>query len=193
MVAVPEVFYAEAKSDIAEFCDAAGTDASLHVVIGGRDRVESVQAALKQREGAEVVLVHDAARCLTPPEVFARVAEAVAAGAPAVVPALPMVDTVRRVDAEGALRGDLDRSALRRIQTPQGFRADVLERAHEAYLAEVTRLGDRAREATDDAGLVERIGVDVIAVDGHEEALKITYPHDLVLAEHLAHRRDVRH
>ncbi len=79
-----------------------------------------------------------------------------------------------RTDCE-VLRGDLDRASLRRVQTPQGFALAILRRAHEAYREEVRTRGEGAREATDDAGLVERLGVDVVAVDGDEEALKITY------------------
>ena len=108
--------------------------------------------------------------------------------------------------AEGAgpcetVRGELDRSELRRVQTPQGFRTEVLLRAYEQFASgdtgstDVVDSGDGASQAdsavpTDDAGLVERLGVDVLAVDGDEEALKITYPLDLILAEQLARMRD---
>lgn len=171
------------------------SDIQITAVAGGRDRVESVQLALKHASGAEVVLVHDAARALTPPEVFRRVVEAVRSGAEAVVPVLPMTDTVRRaenreVEPVEVLRGDLDRSSLRRVQTPQGFLATTLRRAHERYANDVAELGLLSAVATDDAGLVERLGVDVVAVDGDEEALKITYPLDLVLGEHIATLRD---
>ncbi|GAA1813104.1 2-C-methyl-D-erythritol 4-phosphate cytidylyltransferase [Brevibacterium celere] len=194
------------------------------VVPGGADRVESVEAALTAAGDPDIVLVHDAARALTPPAVFDRVTNAVSSGAEAVVPVLPMIDTVRRAEESPrripldddadlepdpprehavqpqehaaeveVLRGDLDRGSLRRVQTPQGFTAETLRRAHASYREEVRTLGADAREATDDAGLVERLGVDVVAVPGDEESLKITYPLDLVLAEHIARERGRSH
>lgn len=192
MVAAPEESLSLARHEIAEVTagTAGAADVEITAVPGGRDRVESVHLALRHAADAELILVHDAARCLTPPEVFRRVVTALNSGAEAVVPVLPMTDTVRRVGEDGMLRGDLERSSLRRIQTPQGFTSQILERAHSSYDDEVRELGARAREATDDAGLVERLGVDVVAVDGDEEALKITYPLDLVVGEHIARTRD---
>ena len=101
---------------------------------------------------------------------------ALAGGADAVIPALPVTDTVKRVDAAEQVVETVDRSVLRAVQTPQGFRRDVLEQAHAAP-------GADALEATDDAGLVERIGRPVLVVPGSEEAFKVTRPLDLVLAE----------
>ncbi len=189
VVAAPEESLSLARDEIAAVSNHS-TATEIIALAGGRDRVESVQLALRHARGAELVLVHDAARCLTPPAVFRRVVTALRAGAEAVVPVLPMTDTVRRVGPDGTLTGDLDRSSLRRIQTPQGFTSAILERAHASYRDEVREHGARAREATDDAGLVERLGVDVVAVDGDEEALKITYPLDLVVGEHIARTRD---
>ncbi|WP_317207071.1 IspD/TarI family cytidylyltransferase [Brevibacterium zhoupengii] len=221
VVAAPEEFLMRARSEITSIAESMQTDSgtehsdiSITVVAGGNDRIESVQLALKYAGGADVVLVHDAARALTPPEVFRRVVAAVRAGAEAVVPVLPMTDTVRRAENRPAeangwqvvvdsgaevdqnlptvevLHGDLDRSRLRRVQTPQGFAASSLRRAHEKYEDDLATAGPGALTATDDAGLVERLGVDVISVDGDEEALKITYPLDLVLGEHIAKMRD---
>lgn len=194
--------------------DTGISDIRITAVAGGNDRIESVQLALKYSGDADIVLVHDAARALTPPDVFCRVVAAVRAGAEAVVPVLPMTDTVRRAETRRAeansrqvavdsgaeidhnlptvevLHGDLDRSILRRVQTPQGFTACTLRRAHETYQDELATAGPGAVSATDDAGLVEHLGVDVVAVDGDEEALKITYPLDLVLGEHIAKLRD---
>ncbi|WP_459892066.1 IspD/TarI family cytidylyltransferase [Brevibacterium metallidurans] len=229
VVAAPEEFLLLARAEIAEVVRrlsvnaqsqeiAQSRDVEIIAVVGGADRVASVDAGLAAAGEHDVVLVHDAARALTPPDVFCRVVAAVSSGAEAVVPVLPMIDTVRwaetvrptdvsapaetdgslgvgtsddhdsRTDCE-VLRGDLDRASLRRVQTPQGFALAILRRAHEAYREEVRTRGEGAREATDDAGLVERLGVDVVAVDGDEEALKITYPLDLVLAEHIARER----
>jgi len=150
------------------------TGATLHVVPGGPTRPESVRAALAALPDAvAVVLVHDAARPLAPVELIDAVASAVRAGADAVVPGLPVTDTVKRVDGD-VVTETVDRSALRSVQTPQGFRRTVLEEAH-------LDLSDGG--ITDDAGLVERAGYSVIVVPGAEEAFKVTRPLDLVLAE----------
>ena len=125
--------------------------------------------------GFEIILVHDAARALASAGLFERVAAAVRGGHGAVVPVLPVVDTIKQVDAAGAVLGTVDRSALRSVQTPQGFRRDVLEAADAAALD----------EHTDDAGLAEKLGVPVTTVPGEEAALKITRPFDLALAEFL--------
>jgi len=142
-------------------------------------------------EGTDAVLVHDAARALTPEVVFHRVAEALAAGAKAVIPALPVVDTVKTVvatDGDDAriapeiVTGTALREELRAVQTPQGFDLATLRRAHEA-----AALFDDARSAavTDDAMLVELLGVPVHAVRGASQSLKITTPLDLIIAEGL--------
>lgn len=151
----------------------------LVTVAGGPSRRESVAAALDALPAdVDTVLVHDAARCLTPPEVFAAVAKAVAAGAAAVVPAVSVYDTIKRVEGEHVV-GTPDRATLRAVQTPQGFRRDVLERAH------ATAPGG----ATDDAGMAEQVGCRVEVVSGHEEAFKITRPLDMLLAEAILARR----
>jgi 2-C-methyl-D-erythritol 4-phosphate cytidylyltransferase len=138
-------------------------------VAGGAERGESVAAGLAALSSdVEIVLVHDAARCLTPVEVFDRVVAAVRSGAPAVVPGLAVVDTIKEVDDSGTVIGTPDRGRLRAVQTPQGFRLDVLLRAH--------ALPD---SATDDAALVERLGEPVLVVDGDPRALKITIADDL--------------
>lgn len=158
--------------------------AEVSVVAGGATRQRSVRLALAALPPeVDVVLVHDAARPLVPVELVERVAGAVRAGAPAVVPALPVADTVKRVDADGGVVETLDRSALRAVQTPQGFARSVLESAHAAAETEGTD------DVTDDAGLVERAGVRVLVVPGAEEALKVTRPLDLLLAEAVLARR----
>lgn len=145
------------------------------VVAGGRERTDSVRAGLAVVGDASVVLVHDAARALTPPALIARVVAEVRVGRPAVIPVLPVVDTVKEVDLMGAVVGTPDRASLRAVQTPQGFDADVLRRAYAA----ATDI------STDDAGLVERIGETVHTIVGDALAFKITTPHDLLLAEAL--------
>jgi 2-C-methyl-D-erythritol 4-phosphate cytidylyltransferase len=155
--------------------------APVTVVAGGAERQQSVAAALAAvPAGVGIVLVHDAARALTPPQLFEDVAAAVRGGHPAVIPVLPVVDTIKEVGpaASGAgevVLGSVDRAVLRSVQTPQGFRRDVLAAAHGAGLD----------AHTDDAGLVEKSGLPVACVPGSELALKITRPLDLVLAEAL--------
>ena len=148
----------------------------VDVVPGGSTRQASVQAGLvRLPAGVDVVLVHDAARALAPAALVADVAHAVRTGHPAVVPGVPVVDTVRHVDGPPA-----DRSSLVAVQTPQGFSRPLLDRAHTSA---------DGHEATDDAGLVELLGVAVRVVPGHEDAFKITRPLDLVLAEAVLARR----
>jgi 2-C-methyl-D-erythritol 4-phosphate cytidylyltransferase len=151
---------------------------SLRVVDGGATRQESVAAALAAvPPDYSIVLVHDAARSFAPPELIERVARAVRDGADAVIPVLPVIDTIKQVDADGYVTATPDRSGLRAVQTPQGFRRAVLEQAH--------RLGPALGEVTDDAAMVERLGVRVFCVPGSEAALKITRPADLATAEQL--------
>jgi 2-C-methyl-D-erythritol 4-phosphate cytidylyltransferase/2-C-methyl-D-erythritol 2,4-cyclodiphosphate synthase len=159
------------------------------VVPGGGTRQQSVAlalAAVPEDEGYDVVLVHDAARALTPPETIASVVEAVRSGLPAVVPVLPVADTIKSVvpreDGGHSVGRTVDRSGLRAVQTPQGFRRELLARAHAAA----------GHDATDDAGLVESLGESVGMIPGHVEAFKVTTPFDLVLAESVLERRGAR-
>jgi len=159
----------------------AGGDPRVAVVAGGADRTASVAAGLAAlRSDDGIVLVHDAARCLAPPDLFARVIHAVRAGHPTVVPGLAMTDTVKVVDAQGRVLATPDRESLRRVQTPQGFLREVLEHAHAS-----------GASATDDAGLVEQIGGHVRVVDGDPLALKVTSASDLAVATALL--QDVPH
>lgn len=171
-------------------CRDAAVTGTLTVVDGGATRADSVRAALQALPpDLDAVLVHDAARALTPPAVFRRVADALAAGATAVIPAVPVSDTVKTTAATApeqaamaarVVTGTPDRSTLRAVQTPQGFDAALLRRAHEA-----ARAFDAARAAavTDDAMLAESLGTPVYVVEGSELSLKITTPLDLLLAE----------
>jgi 2-C-methyl-D-erythritol 4-phosphate cytidylyltransferase / 2-C-methyl-D-erythritol 2,4-cyclodiphosphate synthase len=174
---VTDVVVAVPAAERAAF--AAALPADVVLVDGGASRTASVRAALAAASGtAEAVLVHDAARPLTPPDVVARVLAALAAGAPAVVPVLPVVDTTVAVEDDGMVAGAVPREPLRRVQTPQGFdRATLVD----AY----GRLPDGA-ELTDDAAVVHTIGVQVATVAGDERAAKVTVAHDLALAELIA-------
>jgi 2-C-methyl-D-erythritol 4-phosphate cytidylyltransferase len=146
------------------------------VVPGGETRQQSVARGLDAvAPDVDAVLVHDVARAFTPPDVVTRVVDALAAGAAAVVPALPVIDTVKQVDEDGRVLSTLDRSRLRAIQTPQGFDRAVAVKAH--------ALG--GLDAPDDAALAEALGVTVVVVEGSEDAFKITRPRDLALARAL--------
>lgn len=142
------------------------------IVIGGATRQESVARGIAALPPGEIVLVHDAARPLVPAEVVRGVVEAVRSGAPAVIPVVPMSDTIRQVAGAGSVV--VDRSGLRAVQTPQGFARDVLVSAHAATAG---------REYTDDAAVCEASGYEVLLVPGSREALKITEPYDLAVAE----------
>ncbi|BBX75935.1 2-C-methyl-D-erythritol 4-phosphate cytidylyltransferase [Mycobacterium shinjukuense] len=147
------------------------------VVAGGANRTESVSLALTGLAGPgqpDFVLVHDAARALTPPELIVRVVDALRAGNAAVVPALPLSDTIKAVDANGMVLGTPERAGLRAVQTPQGFATDLLVRAYQ-------RAG--AADFTDDASVVEHVGGLVQVVDGDPLAFKITTRLDLLLAK----------
>jgi len=174
----------------------------VRVVAGGATRQASVAAGLAAlrdladpTDGAAatgrvvvaddtVVLVHDAARPFGPPELVARVVAAVADGHDAVVPGLPVTDTVKRVGPAQAgaapVVGTVERAELRAVQTPQGFRLGLLRRAHDEA---ARHADDESLAATDDAGLVERLGRTVWVVPGDERAAKITTARDLRVAE----------
>ncbi|OBI27454.1 2-C-methyl-D-erythritol 4-phosphate cytidylyltransferase [Mycolicibacter sinensis] len=148
---------------------------SATVVAGGANRDDSVRLALENAGEADFVLVHDAARPLTPPDLVVRVVEALRAGHRAVVPALPVPDTIKAVDANGVVLGTPERAGLRAVQTPQGFAADLLRRAYQQAGGGI--------QFTDDASMVEHIGGQVQIVDGDPLAFKITTKLDAVLAE----------
>ena len=182
---------------------ALGVYGAIEVVPGSPDSRQAsvalgLSAAIAARPDALVVLVHDAARALTPPEVVRRVVAAVRAGRDAVVPALPVTDTVKEIAGPGrgdpgdapagdvpveAVVGTPDRTRLRAVQTPQGFAIAALLAAHRLGADRAT---DEARAASDDAGLVEAAGGAVVVVQGDPRAMKITTPVDLALAEVLA-------
>lgn len=149
-------------------------------VHGLGERADSVWAGLQAIEATDAtVLIHDAARALTPPEMIARVARAVDSH-PAVIPVLPVTDTIKEVNHHTVIATP-DRSRLRAVQTPQGFDLAQLRAANEAYFAQSTP----EFVATDDASLMEWHHVDVFCVEGHPHALKITTPIDLILAQAL--------
>ena len=119
-------------------------------------------------ESASIVCVHDAARPFATVALYRAVIDAVARGADAAVPGVPVTDTIKQVDSDGVVIATPERSSLVVVQTPQAFRADVLRAAHAA--------GD---DATDDAALVEAAGGTVVVVGGEIDNRKITVPADL--------------
>lgn len=158
--------------------DGDGDGVGCAVVAGGPTRAHSVRralAALPAGGDADVVLVHDAARPFVPASVVEAVVAAVRSGHDAVVPVLPLPDTVKRVAPDGRVLETVTREHLYGAQTPQGFRPGLLRAAHR----------DDQPTATDDAVLVERMGLPVWTVPGSEQAFKVTTPADLVRAEAL--------
>ncbi|MFD7030188.1 2-C-methyl-D-erythritol 4-phosphate cytidylyltransferase [Streptomyces sp. NPDC059917] len=186
VVVAPPDGAAEVKNLLDEHALPERTD--FLVVPGGETRQESVRAGLDALpDGITSVLIHDAARPLVPVDTVDAVVEAVRGGAPAVVPAMPLADTVKEVEpgAPGEpepVVATPERARLRAVQTPQGFDLATLVRAHE-------RIAVNGEGATDDAGMVEKLGVPVVLVPGHEEAFKVTRPLDLVLADAVLARR----
>lgn len=161
---------------LSEALGAAGDRRDLvSVTTGGASRQASVAAGLAALwADVDIVLVHDAARALTPPEVFERVVAAVESGRDGAIPVLPVIDTIKRVAGDDVV-GAVDRSELSAAQTPQGFRREVIDAAYRAA----------SREFTDDAALVAESGHAVAAVPGHPLAFKITTPADLARARAL--------
>jgi 2-C-methyl-D-erythritol 4-phosphate cytidylyltransferase/2-C-methyl-D-erythritol 2,4-cyclodiphosphate synthase len=148
------------------------TGSEITVVTGGATRSDSVRIALAAvNEGADFVLVHDAARSLASTALAQSVIDALRAGDVAVIPGMPEVDTVKIVDVNGYVLSTPDRSSLRKVQTPQGFAYSVLKAAHSV-----------PQDATDDAVLVADAGHQVRIIEGEERALKITTPSDLATA-----------
>ena len=126
------------------------------------------------------MLIHDSARALTPPGLIARVAQSVLAGNAAVIPVLPVADTIKRV-AEGAVVDTPPRDTLRAVQTPQGFDLRTLRAANQEFFAQ----SHPSFTPTDDASLMEWYGQRVLCVPGDPMAFKVTTPMDMVMAQHI--------
>lgn len=142
---------------------------SAEVVTGGVLRSDSIRVALKALSpSVESVLIHDAARALASSALAAKVLDELRSGQSAVIPVLKVIDTIKEIDRDGFVRATPDRSSLVAAQTPQGFNRQALERAHSA-----------SDDATDDAALVEAIGVKVKTIEGEVSAFKITTKEDI--------------
>lgn len=166
--------------EVAAICDQFG-DLPLKIATGGVTRSESVRNAISVLPPEiDIVLVHDAARAFTPASMFVDVIEAVRGGAKAVIPGVPVVDTIKEVDEVGAVVSTVPRDSLRSVQTPQGFDRSTLVAVHR----------DRNDDsATDDAGMVEAQGGAVLVIPGHPEAFKVTTPFDRLVAQALIRSR----
>ena len=172
MSAVADVLIIAAPADSLEEASVqlSQVDAEIHIVAGGEHRQESVANALRMvPEDVSIVLVHDAARPLVPIEVTQNVIAAIRNGAKVAIPVLPLVDTIKRVNNNGIAIETVDRNQLRRVQTPQGFDRATLDLAYQN--PEVV--------ATDDAGLMDALGIAVVTVAGDERSLKITTMSDV--------------
>jgi 2-C-methyl-D-erythritol 4-phosphate cytidylyltransferase/2-C-methyl-D-erythritol 2,4-cyclodiphosphate synthase len=179
IIAAPSTHLAEAQrivesiSSASDFGVEGSKLASVRVIAGGDTRQQSIENALLEIEPAtEIILVHDAARALTPATVFERVARSVRETGLATIPVMPIVDTIKRVAGETVL-DTVDRQTLRAAQTPQGFQAFELLEAYRGA----------TEDFTDDAALVQSLGATVRYVDGDEWAFKVTTADDLRMAE----------
>ncbi len=166
IVVVTPLHLTEDMEGMAPIVAPAGVE--FHSVVGAESRAGSVRQGLAAvPPDAEVILVHDAARPLASDAIFERVIDAVRQGADAVAPVVPVADTLRRRSG-----GVVDRNDVVAVQTPQGFAAAALRRAHAS-----------GEDATDDVTVVENDGGTVVVVDGDRRNLKLTTPVDLVVAE----------
>ncbi len=175
MSVVADVIVVSAPADLLQHASdsLASIDCEVHVVAGGSSRQDSVANALAiLSDDIQIVLIHDAARPLVPTRVSQDIVTALHSGAQAVIPVLPVVDTIKRVDELGMVIETIDRATLRRVQTPQGFTRQALAAAY----------SDPTHIATDDAGLMETLGIPVLTVLGDERSLKITTPDDFEIA-----------
>lgn len=151
----------------------------LLLSIGGKHRTESVANGMEDLPSeCEVVIVHDAARPLVSSETINRVVQEARAGNVAVA-ALPVTDTLKRVDSQNRVVITVERAGLWRAQTPQGFPRKILEQAHRDAR-------EAHRTAHDDAALCEHLNVQIVAVEGSERAAKITTESDFALVEALS-------
>ena len=173
---VAEIIIAAPKDFELKFSALFSDNKKIKVISGGEVRSKSVAAALSEvYENADYILVHDAARCFATQEQTLRVINALLTGDHAVVPGIEVVDTIKVIDSNNFAESTPKRSTLRAVQTPQGFSARILHRAHES-----------GNDATDDAALVEALGIPVRVVAGELSAHKITTPADLEWAKGLA-------
>lgn len=161
--------------EVSRFCKDFALDKVRKVIVGGAERIHSVQAGLREVDpDAELIAIHDGARPLVTPEVIEEAVSA-AARSGAAAPAIPVIDTIKRWE-DGLGVETVERSTLRAVQTPQVFEAGLIRAATQKALEDGELL-------TDDCGAVERLGKKVTLTQGSRENIKITTPLDLVLGE----------
>ena len=183
---VDEIIVATRECDlveIADLCHTYGISKCKKVIRGGESRAHSVMlAALEASEGTELLAVQDGARPLVTPALIDAVIHA-AERCGAAAPAVAVKDTIKEADSSGIVVRTLERSALRAVQTPQVFSADLLKGALQSALEQQIPI-------TDDCSAVERLGKEVLLIEGEESNLKITTPGDLILAEAILQARE---
>ena len=170
--------------EISRLCREYGITKCAKVVRGGENRVHSVLLAALEAGDAELLAVQDGARPLTTPQLIDEVI-ALAERCGAAAPAVQVKDTVKQVRSDGAVERTLDRSALRAVQTPQVFQAELLKAALQSAITCGVNI-------TDDCAAVERLGKQVQLVPGDGENIKITRPLDLTVAEAILKKREER-
>ena len=167
--------------EVSRICKDFQLDKVSKVVVGGRERTDSVLAGLREvRPDADLIAIHDGARPLAPQQVLEEVVER-AAETGAAAPAIPVTDTVKRA-REGLIEETVDRSELWTVQTPQVFEAGLIRAAVEKAAVDGESL-------TDECGAVERLGMKVSLTTGSKENIKITTPFDLILGEAILEAR----
>lgn len=167
--------------EVGRLCREFNLDKVRKVIVGGQERIHSVQAGLREVDPeADLIAIHDGARPLVSQEIIRdTVARAALTGAAA--PAIPLTDTIKRVE-DGLVAETVDRAALWAVQTPQVFEAGLIKTATQKAI-------DDGELLTDDCGSVERLGMKVTLTSGSRENIKITTPLDLVLGEAILQAR----
>ena len=167
--------------EVGRLCREFNLDKVRKVIVGGQERIHSVQAGLGETDPeADLIAIHDGARPLVPQEVI-RDAVARAALTGAAAPAVPLTDTIKRTE-DGLVAETVDRSQLWAVQTPQVFEAGLIKAATQKAI-------DDGELLTDDCGAVERLGMKVTLTSGSQENIKITTPLDLILGEAILQAR----
>ena len=168
--------------EIADLCKEYGIDKVSRVIAGGKTRTESALAGVSEvSSSAKLIAIHDGARPLVTADVILRTVYA-AAEYMAAAPAVPSVDTLKAVDAEGCIIGTVDRETTLRIQTPQIFRAELIKGA-------LTKAVEKGMTLTDDCAAAEMMGVRAKTVLGDEDNIKITTPRDMLFAAEILKER----
>ena len=168
--------------EIADLCKEYGIDKVSRVIAGGKTRTESALAGVSEvSSSAKLIAIHDGARPLVTADVILRTVYA-AAEHMAAAPAVPSVDTLKAVDAEGCIIGTVDRETTLRIQTPQIFRAELIKGA-------LTKAVEKGMMLTDDCAAAEMMGVRAKTVLGDEDNIKITTPRDMLFAAEILKER----